>query len=115
MKKVKSEKLNVEVGGWRMGNRGENFFARTLSLSALVAIICRESEKIRSWFCNGRNYHNLCALALSLTIFIKNSSENQSLQNYLRISATCICEHLREMFCVHLLEIFSELFLADQR
>ena len=55
---VKSERLKMEVGEWRMGNRGEKFFARTLSLRALAAIICHEDEKKRSWFCNGQNYRN---------------------------------------------------------
>ncbi len=33
----------------------------SLSLSAFVAIICREDEKIRCWCCNGQNYRNsLC-------------------------------------------------------
>jgi hypothetical protein len=65
---MRSGKLKVEVGGWRMenggwrmGSMGEKFFARTLSLSAFVAIICHKDAWILSWFYNGQNYHNsLC-------------------------------------------------------
>jgi hypothetical protein len=45
----------------------------SLSLSAFVAIICSEDTRLATL--KGKDYHNLCVL--SLTIFIKNSSENQ--------------------------------------